>query len=264
MATDKRARKRMAREAREEAMRRQRNIRVGVIVGVVVVLVALAVFASGNEESGGGGNGGTETEAEPAAEAACDAEAPAEANPKQYAKPPAMQLEKGVDYAATIQTSCGEIVVDLIEDKAPITVNNFVFLAREGYFNGLIWHRIERNFVIQTGDPDGNNGQPPDGPGYEIKDELWAKPNQYVWGTMAMANAGPNTGGSQFFIVVGEPRDKPVGLQSLYSVFGTVAQESYPTLEEIAAAEVPQGGDPADASKPIVPIYIESIEITEN
>ena len=264
MATDKRARKRTARELREQELRRQRNIRLGVIAGVIVALIGVAVFAG---TDGGDGNGGTaqdSTEKEPAAEAACDAEAPPEASPQQYEQPPEMQLEEGVDYAATMQTSCGEIVIDLIEDKAPITVNNFVFLAREGYFDGLIWHRVERNFVIQAGDPDGENGRPPDGPGYEIEDELWAKPKDYVWGTLAMANAGPNTGGSQFFIVVHEPRGKPAGLQGLYSVFGTVAEESDPTLEEIATAETPQGGDPANASKPIVPIYIESIEITEN
>ncbi len=232
-----------------------------VAIGVVLlVVVGLAVFAST-----GDGGGGPEEKAEPApaAEAACDAEAPDAADPQQYDKPPEMQLEKGVDYSATIVTSCGDIVVDLLEEQAPETVNNFVFLAREGYFDGLIWHRVERNFVIQAGDPDGNNGQPPDGPGYEIEDELWAKSKDYVWGTMAMANAGPNTGGSQFFIIVHEPRDKPAGLQALYSVFGTVDETSYETLTAIATAETPNSGDPADASKPIVPVFIETIEIAE-
>jgi cyclophilin family peptidyl-prolyl cis-trans isomerase len=263
MATDKRARKRTAREERLEAERRRRNARLIAIGGVILALVVFAIFTAGGDEGGNEGGGGNETE-EAAAEAACGADVPEEANPQQYEAPPEMQLEDGVDYSATIVTSCGEIEVDLLEEEAPVTVNNFVFLAREGYFDGLIWHRVERNFVIQAGDPDGNNGQPPDGPGYEIEDELWAKSKDYVWGTLAMANAGPNTGGSQFFIIVAEPRDKPAGLQALYSVFGTVAPDSYGTLEEIATAETPGGGDPSQASKPVVPIFIETIEIAES
>lgn len=261
MATDKRQRKRTAREERLEAERKRRNARLIAVGGVLLAVIGFAIFAAGNE--GGGGGGSPDETAEPAAAAACDAEAPAEADPQQYDSPPEMQLEDGVDYSATIATSCGEIEIDLLEDEAPVSVNNFVFLAREGYFDGLIWHRVERNFVIQTGDPDGVNGQEPDGPGYQIEDELWAKSREYVWGAVGMANAGPNTGGSQFFIIVSEPRDKPAGLQPLYSVFGTVSPDSYSTLEEIAAAEVPGGGDPAEASKPLVPIYIESIEISE-
>ena len=253
----------MAREEREAALRRQRNVRLAGIGGALAVVIGFALFASAGD-GGGGGEGSAEPDPSPEVQTACDADAPEEANPQQYEAPPEMQLQEGVDYSATIVTSCGDIVVDLFEKEAPETVNNFVFLAREGYFDGLIWHRVERNFVIQAGDPDGNNGEPPDGPGYDIKDELWAKSKDYVWGTMAMANAGPNTGGSQFFIIVHEPRDKPAGLQALYSVFGRASEESYPTLEAIAAAEVPGGGDPAEASKPIAPIYIEAIEISEN
>lgn len=262
MATDKRARKRSAREQRLEAERKRRNARLIAVGAVLLAVVGFAIFAAGDDGGGGGGNGARNDEPA-AADAACDSDAPPEADPQQYDAPPDMQLEEGVDYSATIVTSCGDIQIDLLEDEAPVTVNNFVFLAREGYFDGLIWHRVERNFVIQAGDPDGNNGNPPDGPGYEIEDELWAKSRDYVWGTVAMANAGPNTGGSQFFIIVAEPRDKPAGLQPLYSVFGTVAPDSYGTLEEIARAETPGGGDPAEASKPIVPIFIETVEIAE-
>ena len=263
MATDKRARKRTAREERLEAERKRRNARLIAVGVVVLVVIGFAIFAGAGGDDGGNENAQPDPTEEAVAEAACGAEPPEPADPQQYDSPPEMQLEEGVDYSATIVTSCGEIEVDLLEEEAPITVNNFVFLAQEGYFDGLIWHRVERNFVIQAGDPDGNNGQPPDGPGYEIEDELWAKSKEYVWGTLAMANAGPNTGGSQFFIMVSEPRDKPGGLQPLYSVFGRVDQSSYPTLEEIAAAEIPSSGDPADASKPLVPIFIETIEIAE-
>lgn len=265
MATDKRARKRSAREQRLEAMRRQRNARLIAVGVVILVVVGLAVFASTGDEGGGNNAAAPEQSEQPAQEgAACGAEAPAPAEPQQYESPPEMQLQEGADYSATIVTSCGDIRLDLLEEEAPETVNNFVFLAREGYFDGLIWHRVERNFVIQAGDPDGVNGQEPDGPGYTIPDELWAKSKDYVWGTVSMANAGPDTGGSQFFIVVHEPRDKPAGLQALYSMFGVVVEDSYETLAEIAAAEVPGSGDPAEASKPIVPIYIETIEITES
>lgn len=182
MATsDKRTRKKDHRDAlraeREAAVRRQRLIRLGGVASVIAVLVALAVFTGGDDKEANttGARGNDE-----AGGVACGAEAPEQASPKQYDKPEQV-LEAGVDYRAVMTTSCGDVAIDLLEDKAPVTVNNFVFLAREGYFDGLTFHRIEPSFVIQGGDPNGKNGQPPDGPGYEIPDELWAKPKKYVY-----------------------------------------------------------------------------------
>lgn len=108
--------------------------------------------------------------------------------------------EFGIDptkrYTATISTTVGDLVIALDAVKAPNTVNNFVFLARYGYYDGVIFHRIIRNFMAQGGDPTGTGSG---GPGYKFKDEL-PKPGQYEIGSVAMANAGPNTNGSQFFI----------------------------------------------------------------
>ncbi|MGH2755689.1 MAG: peptidylprolyl isomerase [Actinomycetota bacterium] len=272
MATEKRARKKAARDAalaaREAEMRRRRWARLGAVGLVVALVVGLALF-SGDDP--GDGNGDRD-DSEPAAaatspasgEVACGGEEPPAADPQQYPKPEEV-TEDGVDYGAVIQTSCGEIEMDLLEEKAPETVNNFVFLAQEGYYDGLIWHRVEPDSVIQTGDPDGVNGQEPDGPGYTIPDEFPKEAAEYVYGVVGLANAGPGTGGSQFFIVVHDPEGgEPAGFQPLYSIFGEVAESSYPTLEEISKQETFGGNDPAQATVPVNPIYIESIEITES
>jgi peptidylprolyl isomerase len=263
MATDKRARKRAARAAREEELKARRNRRL-IAVGVVLLIVlGLAFFSSrGNEAPDKPPQAGA-TQAEEGG-AACDAEAPPEAEPQQYERPPEMELEAGVDYAAVITTSCGEIELDLLEKEAPVSVNNFIFLAREGFYDGLIWHRVVSNFVIQAGDPDGRNGRPPDDAGYSIEDEFPSKAKEYVYGVVAMANTGqPNSGGSQFFIVVHEPQGKPAGLQPLYSIFGKAEESSFETIDEIARQEVRGGDDPAQQDMPVVPVYIESIEIIE-
>jgi len=265
MATDKRARKRDARAAREAELQARRNRRLIAVGAVLLLVIGLALFASRGDGEGGGGQAPQAEPTEEAAGAACEAEAPEAADPQQYQQPPEMQLEQGVDYAAVIHTSCGDIEMDLFEEEAPVSVNNFVFLAREGFYNGLIWHRVVSNFVIQAGDPDGQNGQPPDDAGYSIEDEFPDKANEYVFGVVAMANTGqPNSGGSQFFIVVHEPQDKPAGLQPLYSIFGMVDKASFEAVSEIARQETIGGNDPAEADKPAVPVYIDSIEITES
>ena len=117
---------------------------------------------------------------------------------KQYTEPPKMTIDVKKNYTATIDTSKGKIVCELFASAAPETVNNFVFLAREGFYDGLAFHRVIKDFMIQGGDPAGNGTG---GPGYKFKDEL--TPGQYrkhQVGSLAMANAGPDTNGSQFFI----------------------------------------------------------------
>lgn len=279
-AQDKRARKKQHRDeiraAQEAELRRRRNIRLLVLVGLIVALVVGAI-AFGGEDEGEPAPKADQQDEKP--EAACGAEAPPEAAPKEYDKPPGKVIEEGVDYSATIHTSCGEIVIDLLEDEAPENVNNFVFLAQEGYYEGLIWHRVESDSVIQAGDPNGQNGVPPDGPGYTIKDELPEKSKEYVYGVVGMANAGPNTAGSQFFIVT--RKQGPAGYQPFYSIFARVlegetdateeeigckspGEPGVPTLDAIGCQPTNQGASSAaEAVKPIVPIYIESIEIHE-
>jgi peptidyl-prolyl cis-trans isomerase B (cyclophilin B) len=117
---------------------------------------------------------------------------------KQYTAPPAMSIDPEKTYTATFDTSRGAIVVDLFPKDAPNTVNNFVFLAKEGFYNGTKFHRVIPNFMVQGGDPQGTGTG---GPGYKFKDELTpGKFRKHAKGSLSMANAGPNTNGSQFFI----------------------------------------------------------------
>lgn len=134
---------------------------------------------------------------------------------KQYSKPPEMQIETNRIYKATLKTNKGDIRLELNPAEAPVTVNNFVTLARDGFYDGVTFHRVVPGFVIQGGDPTGNGTG---GPGYRFKDEPVKRP--YRAGTLAMANAGPNTNGSQFFICL---EDQPT-LPPSYTIFGdTVA-----------------------------------------
>lgn len=116
---------------------------------------------------------------------------------KQYSAPPAMVIDPHKQYSATFETSRGTIVVDLFPEEASATVNNFVFLAREGFYDGTIFHRVIPNFMIQGGDPTGTGRG---GPGYRFEDEIKNNPHKHKKGSLSMANAGPNTNGSQFFI----------------------------------------------------------------
>lgn len=264
MATDKRARKKEFRDLRqaerEAALRRRRAARLSAVGAVVLVVIGLALFAGGSDEP--------EDTPEPLGAAlpeGCE-RLDLEADPQEYESPPDLSLEEGVDYRAVIHTSCGDIEMDLLEDKAEQNVANFVFLAREGFYDGLLWHRLERNFVIQTGDPNEQNGTPPDGPGYSIPDELPESEDEYVFGIVGMANSGPDSAGSQFFIIVHRGANdaiEPAGLQTLFTIFGEVAESSYEVIDRIQQVETMGGNDPVEAVKPEVPIHIESIDIIE-
>ncbi len=116
---------------------------------------------------------------------------------KQYASAPPMSIDPTKTFVATIETSKGPIIVDLFTKDAPKTVNNFVFLARDGFYNGTLFHRVIPDFMVQGGDPEGSGRG---GPGYRFEDETKGNPNKHKVGSLSMANAGPNTNGSQFFI----------------------------------------------------------------
>jgi len=132
---------------------------------------------------------------------------------KQYPQPPALTIDLDTAYRATLHTNHGEIAVDLFPAEAPLAVNSFLFLAGEGYYDGVTFHRVVPGFVIQAGDPTGTGRG---GPGYKFRDELDG-PRRYSRGTVAMANAGPNTNGSQFFICLGDLK-----LPHQYTIFGRV------------------------------------------
>lgn len=132
---------------------------------------------------------------------------------KQYDSPPQMTIDPAKTYSALVKTDRGDVGIELLTDVAPVTVNNFVFLAREGFYDGCTFHRVIPGFVAQGGDPTGTGRG---GPGYRFKDEL--SPTPYVQGIVGMANAGPNTNGSQFYIMLG---DAP-HLTGRYTAFGRV------------------------------------------
>jgi peptidyl-prolyl cis-trans isomerase B (cyclophilin B) len=136
---------------------------------------------------------------------------------KQYPSAPAMQIDAKKSYTATIKTNRGDIVIDLYADKTPKTVNNFVFLAQDGYYNGVIFHRVIDNFMVQTGDPTGTGRG---GPGYKFADEFHPSLRHTGPGILSMANAGPGTNGSQFFIT----HVKTDWLDGKHSVFGKVRE----------------------------------------
>lgn len=155
---------------------------------------------------------------------------------KQYPAPPELTIDLDKAYIATIDTNHGEIVLELDPVRSPQTVNNFVFLARDGYYDGVIFHRVIENFMIQGGDPTGTGSG---GPGYKFRDEIEG-PGTYSRGTVAMANAGPHTNGSQFFIC-----HTDVGLPHSYTIFGKVAS-GLDTVDSIATTATDRGDRPHD------------------
>lgn len=169
----------------------------------------------------------------------------------QWDQPPEMQLEDGFDYQAVITTNRGEVVVNLLQNDAPMTVNNFVFLAEQGFYQNVPFHRVISGFMIQTGDPTGTGAG---GPGYRFNDEEVTR--DYTPGTVAMANAGPNTNGSQFFIVHGDLRGQ---LPKSYTIFGEVT-EGMNVVDEIANVPV-QPSRTGEMSSPTEEVLIESVEI---
>lgn len=171
--------------------------------------------------------------------------------PKQFSAAPAMEIEPSKHYTATIDTSLGTMTAELYPSDAPATVNNFVFLARQGFYDGVTFHRVIPNFMAQTGDPTGTGTG---GPGYRFKDEPVTR--NYDRGTLAMANSGPNTNGSQFFIVqqVYNPPTKA------YTIFGKLT-DGLDTLDKIASS--PNGPGKGGPNTPLTPIIITSIKINE-
>jgi peptidyl-prolyl cis-trans isomerase B (cyclophilin B) len=149
---------------------------------------------------------------------------------KQYSQPPAMQIDTDKRYTATIRTNRGDIKLELYADKAPMTVNNFVFLAQEGYYDNVKFHRVIQDFMVQTGDPTGTGRG---GPGYRFQDEIHPDLRHDGPGVLSMANAGPGTNGSQFFIThVATP-----WLDGKHTVFGQI-KEGQDVVDAIQQGDV--------------------------
>ena len=165
---------------------------------------------------------------------------------KSYSSPPALAIDPKKTYTATIETTAGTMNVEFFPEDAPNTVNNFVFLAREGYYEDVIFHRVIPGFMIQGGDPTGTGSG---GPGYKFKDEPVTK--KYTRGILAMANAGPNTNGSQFFIMHAD-----YGLPPSYTIFGQLTSGE-DVLDAIATA--PKGSQ----DRPKEPVKMTKVTIGE-
>lgn len=280
------------RELNRQAQRRaaerraERAHRLALLTKIAAGVVALALgvggfllFSGGEPQDGlpGGGSESVATESpspignpgeqtgtvDPsplAAETACGAMPPATASdPKPQYAAPAQVIEPNTRYFATFETSCGQIVVKLLPETAPETVNSFVFLTEQGYFDGQILHRLDSSIdVVQGGDPTGTGTG---GPGYTIPDELTGD-ETYDPGAFAMANAGPNTGGSQFFFITGD-NGHLLDDQGLWTIFGQVV-EGLDVLQKIISLPIqdPSGVSGITGQRPVQAIYIESITIS--
>lgn len=164
---------------------------------------------------------------------------------------PAMQIDQSKTYVATLHTSKGDIEIELNAKDTPITANNFVVLAKQGFYNGTIFHRVIKGFMIQGGDPKGDGTG---GPGYRFNDE--PVKGEYSRGTVAMANAGPNTNGSQFFIM---HQDNP--LPPLYVIFGHVTK-GLDVVDAIAETPV-RASATGEPSQPVEKITVNTVDIQE-
>ncbi len=176
------------------------------------------------------------------------------ANIQQWSKPPEMQIDGSKSYSAKVETNKGDFTIQLLPAEAPLAVNNFVCLARAGFYDNTPIHRIVAGFVIQGGDPTGTGRG---GPGYKFNDEPISL--DYEKGTVAMANAGPNTNGSQFFVVLDDLRGK---LGKNYTIFGKVS-DGMDTVDKLGAVQTRAGGS-GEKSTPIEPVTIENVTITES
>ena len=169
---------------------------------------------------------------------------------KTYTSTPAMSIDVNSTYTAELETSLGNIVIELFTDTSPITVNNFVNLSNDGYYNDVIFHRVIKGFMIQGGDPSGTgHGDMGKYPGYDFEDEL-DNPMNYEKGIVAMANRGPNTNGSQFFIM---HEDYPLPYQ--YTIFGKVVS-GLDVVDSIGNVQTGENDRPNDD------VVILSIKIT--
>ncbi|MGH9157423.1 MAG: peptidylprolyl isomerase [Acidimicrobiales bacterium] len=274
MPSQKRERQKQGRQARQQqllaqqrkAQTRRRAITAGAIA-LVVVVVALIFSRGGDGDGTTDVAAGSTSSTTPGASATAPGEpsttSPVAGDPSAcppgdgsapkttaFPTPPATCIDPARSYTATVETDVGSFTIALAADKAPVTVNNFVFLARYHYYDDVAFHRVIPGFVVQGGD--GEKGDGTGGPGYSIADEL-PKAGDYKVGSVAMANSGPNTNGSQFFVVTGA---QGAALPPSYSLFGTVDANGLAVVKNIEA-------DGTDGGQPKVTHKIVNITIKE-
>ena len=209
-----------------------------------IILLALITFISCSNES--------DTLNESIQLNANEQEGDVLSNNKVYDSMPEMNIDISKKYTAVIKTSMGDMSIEFFTEDAPMTVNNFINLSRDGYYDNVIFHRVISGFMIQGGDPSGTgHGEMGKYPGYKFEDEL-NNQRSYDKGILAMANAGPDTNGSQFFIMhVNYP------LPYQYTIFGFVT-DGLEVIDKIASVET------GDGDKPVNDVVIETVEVKEN
>jgi cyclophilin family peptidyl-prolyl cis-trans isomerase len=257
---------------RQQQQRKRQTTRALVVLVVALVGGGIAYFAlSGGDDTQAGASGATTgptgatsspktVKPTPGpAEVACGGTEPkAATEPKPQFTGPKQVVKPGKTYTAEVQTSCGTIVIELLADQAPQTVNSFVFLAQEGYFDGQRFHRLDTSIdVIQGGDPTGTGTG---GPGYSIPDELTGN-ESYGPGTLAMANAGPDTGGSQFFLITGDAGHN-LDANPAYTIFGMVT-EGLDVAKQIQQLPIQDPSAGISGQQPTQSVYIEKVTIHE-
>jgi cyclophilin family peptidyl-prolyl cis-trans isomerase len=286
VGTAKRERQKANKAQREQELARQqarsRSTRIGLLVAGAIVAVFVLVFVAGRFIDDGDDTDDTlVTSEEPALTdgETTPSEAPADASDndettteavvaeasvgcppvdgsdeqiQSFDGPPPMCLDPDATYSALVETSAGDITIDLDQEQAPNTVNNFVFLARYNYFDDTECHRVEKDFVVQCGDPTATGTG---GPGYRFADEL-PEEGSYELGSIAMANSGPDTNGSQIFIISGP---SGTALPPLYSLFGQVPEADLGVVADMNAL-----ASTDDSGVPIEEIRILDVTIIES
>jgi cyclophilin family peptidyl-prolyl cis-trans isomerase len=288
MPSEKRARQRAGREARlaeqakhEKRRKTTRNVIIVVVAAAIIIGIVALVSSNKSKKPTSAAKSTTTTTSSSstttsttsatsaanataqaaankvAVAAGCPASPTATVNTQKYAAAPANTIDPTKTYTATVVTTAGTFTIALDPKTAPITVNNFVFLANKGFYHCVIFHRVIPNFMNQTGDPTGTGGG---GPGYTIKDEdppKAANPaDQYPIGSVDMANTGqPNSGGSQFFIVTGPEGES---LPNSYALFGTVTSgmNVVQTINAQGNANPSSNGTPPDVTQRIISVTI--------
>jgi cyclophilin family peptidyl-prolyl cis-trans isomerase len=275
------ARQHQRRQAERRNQQRKRQMTT-IVVALVIALVgggfAYAALTGGDDTKAGasgapgttdqptGATGATASsdtvEPQPGpAEVACGGTEPQDATkPKPQFSEPEQVVKKGTSYTAEMKTSCGTIVIELLADRAPETVNSFVFLAQKGYFDGQRFHRLDTSIdVIQGGDPTGTGSG---GPGYTIPDELTGN-ESYDPGVLAMANKGsPDTGGSQFFLITGDAGHN-LDASPTYTIFGMVV-EGLDVAKRIQELPIQDPSAGISGQQPKQSVYIEKVTIRES
>lgn len=248
----KRERQRLNREARREiqdqlSRRRRRNKSIRTFAILATPVIALGVILNLSN--------GDDAESSPSATKCREAKAP-KAKTTTFPEAPPLTIDASKVYTATVETNCGSFDIELAASQAPQTVNSFVFLAQQGFYDGLSFHRIAKGFVVQGGDPAGDGTG---GPGYTLPDE--PPTGGYLKGTVAMANSGPNTSGSQFFIATTDQGAQALGGPPyLYSILGQVTKgwETVRTLNSFGST----AQDPSQ-QRPSHLVVIDKITIAE-